>query len=151
MRHMKNVFRAMALVTLMAIVLGCAKQQTPPAETVVSDADLISAIAGRVWVAEYIHGLPVVDMSHTSMIFTTADSVNGSGACNAYSGSYALKDGAITFGPMAATMKMCPEAISDQEMRFFQSLDVDQTVSFENGLLHLTPAEGKPSIFAVQE
>ena len=33
-----------------------------------------------------------------------------------------MKDGIISFGHMAATMKLCPEAINDQEFRFFQSL-----------------------------
>lgn len=145
-----RILRLAGLLVFVVSLAACAvRQQT--ATSVVSDADLIAALADRVWVAEYIHGRPVVDMSHTSMVFTTDDNVNGSGGCNAYSGSYTLKNGKISFGPLASTMRMCAEALSDQEMRFHQSLSAPQKVSFENGLLKLTPAEGEPSIFAVQE
>jgi len=143
--------RTVALCAVLCFIAACAGKQVTPVEPVMSDADRITALAGKVWVAEYIHGQPVVDMSHTSMIFTTDGGVKGNSGCNTYGGSYTLKDGSITFGPMAATLRMCADALGDQEMRFFQSLGSAQTVSFENGLLHLNPAEGKPSIFAVQE
>lgn len=139
------------LLALLGWAGGCAKKQPPAAPPVISDAELVESLAGRAWVAEYIHGLPAIDMSHTSMVFTTNGGVKGSGGCNSYGGSYTLKDGTITFSPMASTMKMCAPALSDQEMRFFQSLAEPQAVSFENGLLRFTPAEGKPSVFAAQE
>lgn len=147
MKWVRFVLLVVALCSLMA----CAARQETVRETEMSDADIISHLAGPVWVAEYIHGAPVVDMSHTSMVFTTDGSVAGSGGCNRFKGKYEIKNGAISFSPLAATMKMCVEALSDQEMRFFQSLADSQAVFFEKGLLHFSPAEGKPSVFAVHD
>lgn len=152
MHSRPTIYRLLCISVLLLGLVACTTvRQETAGETAMRDADIVVAIAGNVWVAEYIHGRPVVDMSHTSMVFSTDGGVNGSGGCNAYTGTYALKDGLISFGPMAATMMMCAEALSDQEMRFFQSLAEPQGVSLVNGLLHLTPAEGKPSVFAVQE
>lgn len=121
---------------------GCAKQ--PPS------VDLQSQLVGKTWVAEYILGQPVVDMSRSSIVFADDGSVTGIGGCNTYSGSYHIDGEVVTMGPLAATMRACTPAIGDQEMRFFLFLNQPLTVSFENGLLYLTPEEGKPSVFAVQ-
>lgn len=139
------------LAGLLLILTGCGagrEAELPVPPPVVDDATIVSHLAGTVWVAEYIHGVPVMDMSHTSMVLTTKGKVFGLGGCNNYSGKYALEGGVVTFPPLATTMKMCAPALSDQEVRFFQSLSVPQTVSFENGMLYLTPKEGKPSVFA---
>lgn len=144
------IYRYIVLCLLLAGMLGCAARQPGPVEQPIDDARILKQLAGRLWVAEYIHGTPVVDMSHSSMIFTTDGKVSGRGGCNAYNGSYTLKDGKLSFGPLAATMKMCAPALSEQEMRFFQSLGVAQTVTFANGLLQLTPDGGDASVFAEQ-
>jgi len=145
-------FQTAILFIVLIVGIACTARQEIASDDPISDADLIASLAGRIWVAEYIHGIPVVDMSHTSMVFSSEDSVKGSSGCNVYSGSYKLTNGMITFSPpLAATMKMCADAISDQEMLFFQSLANAQKVSFENGLLYLTPSEGKPSVFAALE
>lgn len=140
--------KKLALLLVLTFASGCAVQQqvVPP---VMDDSTILSRLAGNVWVAEYIHGRPVLDMSHTSMVFSTEGTVKGRGGCNSYSGDYALKNGVITFSHMAATMKMCPQAINEQESRFFDSLNSEHAVSFKNGLLVLTPKSGPPSSFAV--
>jgi len=143
---LRATFVMLALLGLMACA---APRQKRPAIPEPTDQELVAMLAGEVWVAEYIHGRPVIDMSHTSMVFTTDGKVNGLGGCNNYMGSYTLKDGEITFSPMASTMKMCAPALSDQEHRFFSSLAKPQNVSFENGLLHLTPENGEPSVFGL--
>ncbi len=141
------------LVVFVSLVLalsfaGCAGKQAAQEAPVQTDAEVLSELAGRAWVAEYINGLPVIDISHTSMVFSMDGKVKGSGGCNSYSGGYTLKDREIIFTPMAATMRMCVPALSDQEMRFFQLLNGKLTVKFKNGLLYLVSEEGKPSIFA---
>ena len=146
-----KVFRIVALLAVLMGLSACAVKQVEPVKAVMSDAEIVSELAGRLWVAESILGLPVIDMSHTSMVFTESDLVKGRGGCNSFSGTYAIKGGMITFGPIAATMRLCAAALDNQEMRFFQSLDEPLTVKFENGLLYLVPAEGKPSVFAMQD
>lgn len=139
------------ILALLLSMGACSARQPMGQVSPPTDAELINVLAGPVWVAEYIHGAPVVDMSHSSMVFTTDGMVNGSGGCNSYRGNYTLKQGMITFSPMAATMKMCAPALSDQELRFFQSLAKPQSVSFEYGQLLLTPEEGQPSVFVAQQ
>lgn len=139
----------LTICALVIFLTGCMGAKTTPPQPTMTDADIIRQLAGTVWVAEYISGRPVVDMSHTSMVFSTDGGVNGNGGCNVYTGKYVLKDSMITFPPLAATMKMCAPALSDQEMHFFQSLAEPQKVSFENGMLKLK-AEGKESsVFGV--
>ena len=51
--------------------------------------------------------------------------VSGSGGCNNYNASAALGDVypfVVTFGPVAATKKMCEEPISNQEAAYFAAL-----------------------------
>lgn len=151
MRHIRLTLLS-GIAGLLLILAACAPptKAPEPAPKPPTDQELIGLISGPLWVAEYIHGQPVIDMSHTSMVFTTAGKVSGLAGCNAYGGTYTLKNGKITFSPLAATMKMCAPALDDQEDRFFQSLAKPQTVRFVNGLLHLFPAEGNPSVFAPQ-
>jgi heat shock protein HslJ len=127
-------------------VMACAGKKD-----VAMTADVKAGLVGKQWVAEYILGVPVVDMSHSNIGFMEDGTVKGRGGCNSYMGSYALNGNEISFGPMAATMLLCGDALDDQEMRFFQSLAVPLTVKTENGLLYLAPDEGNPSIFAVQD
>lgn len=148
MKTRTSIFRViLACAVLLSLAACMAAKEEPKLITTPTDAELIGQLAGTVWVAEYIHGNPVVDASHTSMVFTTGGKVSGRGGCNNFTGSYILKNGKISFPPMAVTMKMCAPALSKQEYRFFQSLDKPQKVSFQNGMLYLKPDKGNPSIF----
>jgi len=135
-----------ALLLAAFLVSACAGKQGDAA----MGEDLKAAFVDKEWVAEYILGAPVIDMSHSSIKFQDDGTATGSGGCNSYSGSYTLEGDVVSFGPMATTMMMCGGAIDDQEMRFFQSLAAPLTVKIENGMLYLSPAEGKSSIFGVQ-
>ena len=144
-----RIVHIIAILIVLFSLSACAVKQDAPVDTPMSDAEIKAELAGKAWVAEYILSLPVVDMSHTSMVFSQSDEVRGSGGCNSYGGNYTIKNGMISFGSMAATMRMCGEALSDQETRFFRSLDGPSTILFENGLLHLVSAGGETSTFAV--
>jgi len=133
----------LALIVVGVLSMGCAKQE--------GGEDVLTQLTGKVWVAEYILGKPVIDMTHSSIEFGEDGAVGGLGGCNSYHGSYTLEGNVVSFGPMAATMRACVEAISDQEMRFFQSLAQPQTVKFKDGLLLLIAEDGKISKFAVQD
>jgi len=148
--NMLSILRVTVVCLLLISLSGCAAKQKTVVKTPVDDARILEQLAGRVWVAEYIHGRPVVDMSHSSMIFTTDGKVSGSSGCNSYTGSYTLKDGKLSFGTLAATMKLCAHALNDQETRFFRSLGAAQTVTFKNGLLMLIPEGAEPSVYAEQ-
>lgn len=131
------------LLASVAMLVGCNATKSA------SGDEMNNGFIEKEWVAEYILGQPVIDMSHTSIMFKDDGSVAGKGGCNHYSGKYTLKGSTVTFGRMATTMMMCAPALSDQEMRFFKSLAKPLTIKMENGLLHLVPAEGEPSVFAI--
>ncbi|QJB55174.1 META domain-containing protein [Pseudodesulfovibrio sp. zrk46] len=151
--QLASIPRLVMAALLLAALVGCAahKQEAVPSKPVLSDKEIITRLAGPVWVAEYIHGKPVIDMSHSSMVFTGDGIVSGRGGCNSYRGTYKMQGGKLSFGPIASTMMMCGPAVGDQEMRFFQSLGQPQAVEFENGLLRLVPEEGEASVFAPHE
>ncbi len=57
--------------------------------------------------------------------FSTASGqrrVSGYSGCNRYAGSYALKNGALSFGPLASTRKACSPAARDLENAYLGAL-----------------------------
>lgn len=74
------------------------------------------------WLLEDLGGRGVADMVQTTIEFDADGRVSGSGGCNRFNGSYAFENGWLTFGPVASTKKMCPEAMMDQEYQFHQAL-----------------------------
>lgn len=81
--------------------------------------DLLTATE---WVVEDIGGGGIIDRSHLTLVFDGAGRVAGSGGCNSYTGTFVIGGEGATFGPAAATMKACSEALMAQERRFFQTL-----------------------------
>lgn len=52
-------------------------------------------------------------------------------------GSYELKDGKLSTGPLASTKMACPEAIMNQELSFFKALQNTESIKTEKGLLFI--------------
>nr|WP_242540405.1 META domain-containing protein [Trinickia mobilis] len=48
--------------------------------------------------------------------------VSGFSGCNRYMGSYTLKNGGLSFGPLASTRKACPSAAGDLERAYLDGL-----------------------------
>jgi heat shock protein HslJ len=73
-----------------------------------------------------------------------AGQASGSAGCNNYSGSYDLKDKAITFGALATTRKMCsdPAGIMEQENAYLAALGSATTWQTEGSELALSKADG---------
>ena len=85
-------------------------------------------------------------LSDTEIAATFGDdgAVAGSAGCNNYTGSYALEGGAITFGPLATTRKMCgdPAGVMEQENDYLAALASATTVQIEGHGLTLINADG---------
>lgn len=139
------------LFALMVVGLAaCSGAKSVETESpAMSDEAIYETLLGRVWVAEFIAGDPVVDGSHTSMVFNADGAVRGRGGCNSYAGRFTLENGTILFSPFAATMKACIPALEDQEHRFFEALEGRQRVWFENDLLHLAAEGESPTVLAI--
>lgn len=114
------------------------------------DEASIQDLYGKTWVAEYILDKPVIDASRSSIEFRPDGKVGGLGGCNNYFANYEVKNGKLKIGPAGATMKMCPEALMDQERRFMAALSKITGYYLENGGLNLTTDDGKKVVFFPQ-
>lgn len=109
----------------------------------------LNSLVGTEWWVEDIDQAGVVDRVHTTIAFPEEGRVAGDGGCNRYMGSVEIEADRISFGNLAATMKMCPAAVMNQEQRFHQA--AARVVRWEisdTGLLHLRDAEGNTVIRA---
>ncbi len=106
------------------------------------------SLVGPTWVAEDIDQQGVIDNLQSHVTFTLDGRVQGSGGCNAFTGSYTLEGDRLAIGTaggqLAATLKACPEAVMHQEARFTDALGRVQSWRLESGLLFLLDAEGAP-------
>lgn len=84
--------------------------------------DPLGLLTRAEWVVEDIGGGGIIDSSHLTLVFDGAGRVAGSGGCNSYNGAVTLTGEGLSFGPAAATMKACSEALMMQEQRFFRAL-----------------------------
>ncbi|WDG30251.1 META domain-containing protein [Streptomyces sp. CA-278952] len=69
--------------------------------------------------------------------------VQGDSGCNSFRGQATVKGSTITFGPMAGTRKMCPEAEMETERAVLAALNGKATYTIKGKALTLTAADGK--------
>lgn len=100
-----------ALAALMAA--ACASE--PP-------RDPAPDLADTQWVVEDVDGRGVGDHVESTLSIDRDGRVSGGGGCNRYFGDVTFADGIINFGTLGSTRMACPEAVMDQEQRFFTAL-----------------------------
>jgi heat shock protein HslJ/uncharacterized membrane protein len=89
-------------------------------------------LRGLVWRAEDVGGRGIPDGAEVTLEFRDGRASGRSG-CNRYTGSYTLSGEGLSFGRMAATMMLCPEALMNLERDFLDALsrvtrfDIDPT------------------------
>jgi heat shock protein HslJ len=104
-------------------------------------------LAGTAWLAEDIGGRGVIDRARSTMEFKEPGQVGGLAGCNRYFGAVTLEGDAISFGNLAATRMMCPEALMDQEQRFLEALAAARRVELTHeGLILLVYADAAEPI-----
>lgn len=91
------------------------------------------------WTLDSIDGESVPDGVTATATFGEDGSLTGSGGCNNFSGSYTIEGGLITVGPIAATLKLCPDS-SDTERLYLDALQGASTWSTTGGGLVLDGA-----------
>lgn len=94
-------------MVLSLAVAGCAVAQDSP-------------LAGE-WHVEDIAGGGIIDSSNVTLDFSEPGRLAGSGGCNRYSAPIAQNTFRIE--RVASTRMMCPEALMQQERRFFAALE----------------------------
>lgn len=123
-----------ALATLMAT--ACAAD--PP-------RDPAPDLADTQWVVEDIDGRGIVDRVESSLNIDANDRVSGFGGCNRYFSDVTTADGTIAFGLIGSTRMACPEAVMDQEQKFFAALGASRSFRQDTltGLLYFQDEAGQ--------
>ena len=101
---------------LTALLAGCGA--TGP--TVKSEGGL--DLVGTRWLAEDIDGQGVIDILQSTIAFDTNTEARASGGCNNAFGNVQINGEKLEFGAFGTTLRMCAEAISNQESKFFDAL-----------------------------
>lgn len=109
------------------------------------------SIFGGVWLIEDIDGRGVIDRARATISFGPSGRVFGSGGCNNFQGSADLKGNDVKIGPLAATRKMCPGALMDQETKFFKALEKAARFEFDGIFLRMFDASGKAILRATRQ
>lgn len=111
------------------------------AQNAAREQDLI----GTSWLVEDIGGGGVVDKARSTLEFVESGRVAGLGACNRYMGPVSFDDDGVSFGNLAATLMACPEALMNQEQRYFQALaKVDRMEISNQGQILVAYSDGDP-------
>lgn len=135
----RSLFVILAVGAAAIALTGCGSTGT----AVVSEGGL--DLVGTRWLVEDIDGKGVIDMLQTTIEFDTNTSARASGGCNNAFGNVTFDGDLIEFGAFGTTMKMCSEAISNQESRFFAALGQTRRYRLDtySDLLYFMDAEDK--------
>lgn len=102
----------------------------------------VTILQAHKWVVDDIDQKGIVDKSRATLVFSEDGRVAGRASCNRLHGSYSAEQNQLSFGNVATTLMMCPEAIMNQEQRFLAALEkVDRFDISEHGALVLYSGE----------
>ncbi len=78
-------------------------------------------------------------------------SVSGNGGCNQFMGRFVTNGSAILFSPLASTMMICDDAVSDNEALFLSALQAAREFEVKGTELVLMDASETPVAFFQSE
>jgi heat shock protein HslJ len=114
----RGTARAALCAALLAALAACAMPSHPDSLAPTSDPfnpATIQLIDNTDWTLQSwrggdgaVHALPSRPVTLSLSTRTGVRHASGNAACNRYSGSYALKNGMLNFGPLATTFMACP-------------------------------------------
>jgi len=93
------------------------------------------------WVLEQINGQPVMNDNLPTLSFRGDQEVGGNASCNAFFGTYVLKDDTVTITGLDHTEMGCV-GVMDQETAYLAALESAKTFRIEDGKLLLINATG---------
>ena len=76
--------------------------------------------------------------------------ISGTAGCNSYNASYEASGGEISFGPIAATKKICPEDEQSTEDRYLQLLAEIGTFEVSGRSMSMNDQDGTPVLQFMQ-
>jgi heat shock protein HslJ len=99
-------------------------------------------LTGQIWALSELNNKTLVPDTGISAQFTSDGKVSGSAGCNQYFGTYSVSGNSIIFpSPMGSTMKMCAQAVMDQETAYLNALSEAKTYSVKADQLILFEAD----------
>jgi heat shock protein HslJ len=105
------------------------------------------SLAGEWRVTGYNNGrggvTTLVAGTDITVAFGADGAVSGSAGCNNFTGSYEVDGAGVSFGPLAATMKMCAaEGVMEQESQFLAAMQNSTTWEIRGAELELRNDDG---------
>ena len=100
----------------------------------------VKGLMGSTWILEDIAGAGVVDSVRATLEFSDENTVSGDGSCNRFHGGVTVSNGAISFSALAATRKMCAEAVMHQEQQYLTALHSAQRFELKEPFLFIYAA-----------
>jgi heat shock protein HslJ len=142
------VFVIVVIVAVVIIVQTGAAQKTPAQGSAVTDPQMLMIPR---W---FLRGLSVdgkkfdvpADQQNTTLQFVPDGSINGTGGCNSFSGSFqAAQDGKMHFEKVNSTLMACENGM-DQESAYFSAMAKVEQFKIQEGKLILTSADGQTAL-----
>jgi heat shock protein HslJ/uncharacterized lipoprotein YbaY len=105
-------------------------------------------LAGVEWRAEDVAGGGIPDNARVTLRFLAGGRAAGGSGCNRFTGVVRLSGEGLSFGPLASTMKACPEALMTLERTFLDGLARVSGFDFdETGALILRAGAERVALF----
>jgi heat shock protein HslJ len=103
-------------------LVSCDSSHKPVQNTPKTALSHIS-LPGSEWVLTDLAGVPALSNVKATLAFPEAGRVAGNASCNRFTGTVAVADDSIKFGPLASTRMACADnAVSAQEDNYLMAL-----------------------------
>ena len=133
----KHTVMVGATLLLAALLVSCATTEPspPPAEG--------PALPGTEWVLTTLNGDALIEGTQITLRFGDG-SLEGSGGCNTYGGSYTANEESLSLSDLYWTEMAClePEGVLDQELAYLNTLNTAASYRLDAGRLELHDEAG---------
>jgi membrane-bound inhibitor of C-type lysozyme/heat shock protein HslJ len=94
------------------------------------------------WQAVALHGQPIEDDNHPTLLVGSDLSVSGHAGCNRFSGALETTEDGVKFGALGVTRMMCAQAEMGRESAYLDALDRTVTISASGDAMMLHDGNG---------
>ena len=144
--------RRVAILPLVVVAFGFAACGGDPSGSDGGGTQDPAALEGESWILTQMltaGGQTEVVQTGVSAQFD-GTTISGTAGCNSYNASYEASGSDISFGPIAATKKICPEDEQSTEDRYLQLLAEIGTYEVSGRSMSMNDTEGTPVLQFMQ-
>lgn len=132
-----------ALIGFGAIYMNCNPTNKMTKDSADTKTIVKTPLQETHWTLVELMGKPIMDTPERKEMYLILhkdqNRVEGNGGCNAFSGTYVLKDNQISFSPIVSTKIFCPALAYEND--FFKALSTANHFYIKNDTLSLTQGE----------